>query len=1247
MNSYFDEQETEFTYEIPDCLMDGDYIELHGVCHGERIVFELLTKEGTTRNKQDELPLQIVLETKGPVLVISRNKVEVAKQEKFVGNRIRENMPFELCVHANEDYYTVILNKEKVCDQKHLVPLSEAFALSMKGKVDILSLEFKDIYYDEDEMNNTINTTHNSSIRHDDVHSGFVRVNELRQSSIRRNDSPILVPTRTSSKLDKYSIKSKDSNLEVTAWKTSNDLSKADLDTDYKATTLERNSAIHSYRNSNEFSQNSESRISATLPPIGKTSNEKINDYGMGSRGNLNSNDTAHIKSRTGITGSRKSATLSTSKIEQRYNGEGRSQTDAGDLLRGSYSVLDDEEPVMPRITATTSTPNLQEKNKKKRFSLLGKSRKSTGSETDVRKDSKNRKGSAPEIKSKNGEGEKKKKGFHLKNPFKRSKPKELTPTASSSTSLNRSDPRMGSRSPIPAINVSINDRLPKELSKKPAPEIASYLIKTNPSTEFDTTNLTGRRSLSEDVYFRPFTSTSSHYDEYENLGSHTERLNSDHIKRKSLSSSRLSNDSPSRGDLQSHLKSKSPAPELAAVIHSNDMSPNLGETTITEGMDTHFVSMSTVDRLEKKSKNDKTPTSEKNLKLKGPAPELAAMIHAKGMSPNLRETTITESSDSQFESMTTLEDGERKPGQSSARESLANIKLKGTAPEIASIIHSKNLSPNMGDITLTQSSDLPHTSVPTMNDIGSKPFKPNGSASEIAAQIHNNNYSDRLPYPEYTISGTSETEKRSSLYYEESGQIVHEKKIKTTRKAISLSEYVSDADGTESGGSDVFTDNECYLEVGKSQYYFDRKRSLKNYRSKRSTRMEREARRKMGLNRNDSEESQSSSISSLKPTDRKLTPKYRKRQGAGKEEVSSWLNNYESNKQTYGAVNVDGNIRPMYKSPVMAAGCVEQQSLLHKYMLKDIDQSINCDFNIELPHSLTLGRSALLYGHFKYDSPVVQSCLLRLNFTTTQESEAFESLYLRIWSNGGLDVLRSNHSLNSENLITSSNFIQHTTTDGSEMDISNKQLTTFQLQFICQSLYLAITSSELFTLLVKNTLTNLSNYCLKSFELEDSTTAELDRFVMSKHVSLPLTIHPTVELNQSHNVCLLTKLTADTKRIMIEYIYEVFSKSERDCIQIVLDFDESCLLVQDMTNEMKEFKKQVTSEIPYIPEQIRKIRIHLLDNQLKVFLNTTEMCVYSFEQSYYLENKLSLIHVNGDFMLLDARINRDFNEVF
>ncbi|CAH8471960.1 unnamed protein product [Heterobilharzia americana] len=456
MDESFDDQDTEFTYEIPDCLMEGDYIELQGICHGERIIFELLTKEGSTQNFTDELPLQITLTSNGPVTVISRNKKEMAKQERFVKNGIQDNMRFELCVHASEDSYTVKLNKEVVCEQKHLLPLSKAFALSMQGKVDILSLEFKDIYFDEDEMNNTVNTVaNNSSLRVDDMQSGFVRVNELRQSSIRRNDPPLLVPTRTGSKLDKQSIKSKDSNLEVTAWKTSNDLSRADLDVDYKASTLDRNSGMYSYRNSNEFSQNSDSRISATLPSVGKPPVDRITDYGMGSRVTLNSNDTPHIKAKTPIPGSRKSATLSSSKIDQLHNGEGRSQTDAGDLHRGSYYVLDDEEPVIPRITATTSTPNLQEKNKKKRFSLLGKSRNQQKS-----------KGSVPDINSKSGEGEKKKKGLHLKNPFKRSKPKESTPNASSTVSLNRSEPSLAGHARIPSINVSTEDRLSKDLSK-------------------------------------------------------------------------------------------------------------------------------------------------------------------------------------------------------------------------------------------------------------------------------------------------------------------------------------------------------------------------------------------------------------------------------------------------------------------------------------------------------------------------------------------------------------------------------------------------------------------------------------------------------------------------------------------------------------------------------------------------------------------------------------------------------------
>ncbi|VDP40686.1 unnamed protein product [Schistosoma mattheei] len=842
-------QDTEFTYEIPDCLMDGDYIEIHGVCHGKRIVFELLTEEASTQNIFDKLPLQIILTTDGLVTVISRNPEKVAKQERSVENGIQIDKAFELCVHAYKKCYVecgphfadprpnvligsslfvddasqVKLNGEDVCGQDHLVPLNEAFALSMQGKVDILSLEFKDMYYDEEEMNNNTNMSsannNSNSIRMDDAQAGFVRVNELRQSSIRRNDPPVMVPTRTGSKLEKQSIKSKDSNLEVTAWKTSNDLSRAYLDVDYKVSTLDRNSAAHSYRNSIDFSHNSDSRISGTLPPLGKSANDRVSDYVMGSRGNLNTNDASHIKSKTSIFGSRKSATLSNSKIEQRFN-EGRSQTDAGDLHHGSYSVLDDEDHIGSQLSATTSTPNLQDKHKKKRFSLLGKNRKSTGSESDVRNDSKKSKGSTPDIRLKDGEGEKKKKGLHLKNPFKRSKTKDQTPSVSSDLAFTRNTIH-------PAINVAVTERLPKEMSKKPAPEIAAYLHKSNPSAEFDTLNLTGREILSEDTHFAPF--DRKHYDGYENVGS-----SYDPFKNKTLSDSRKSIEISSLSDLHSQGKFKGPAPELAALIHSKHPTSNLEDITIAQGSGSHIRPFTPTDHSPKQSRYHNEPPSD-----------------------------------------------------------IANLKLKGTAPEIAAIINSRTKSPNHEDITLTQRFDQNFHPYPTVDTSGKKPFKPSGSASEIAADIHKNNLADHRPYADYTLTGTNTNEIQGTKY-------VLKEKVQSTRKALSLSEHISDGDETESGGSEVYTDNECYLEVGKSEYYFDRKRSLRNYRSKRSTKLEREARRNMGLHRNDSQESVSSSISSLKPTDRKLTPKYRKRPGTKKEEVSSWLNSSNSRKEIF-----------------------------------------------------------------------------------------------------------------------------------------------------------------------------------------------------------------------------------------------------------------------------------------------------------------------------------------------------------
>ncbi|CAH8454603.1 unnamed protein product [Schistosoma margrebowiei] len=944
MNESFDDQDTEFTYEIPDCLMDGDYVEIHGVCHGKRIVFELLTEEASTQNIFDKLPLQIILTTDGLVTVISRNPEKVAKQERSVENGIQIDKAFELCVHAYKKCYVVKLNGEDVCGQDHLVPLNEAFALSMQGKVDILSLEFKDMYYDEEEMNNNTNMSsannNSNSIRMDDAQAGLVRVNELRQSSIRRNDPPVMVPTRTGSKLEKQSIKNQ-------------------------------------------------------------------------------------------------------------------------------------------------------------------------------------------------------------------------TPSVSSDLAFTRNTIH-------PAINVAVTERLPKEMSKKPAPEIAAYLHKSNPSAEFDTLNLTGREILSEDTHFAPF--DRKHYDGYENVGS-----SYDTFKHKTLSDSRKSIEISSLSDLHSQGKLKGPAPELAALIHSKHPTSNLEDITIAQGSGSHIRPFTPTDHSPKQSRYHNEPPSD-----------------------------------------------------------IANLKLKGTAPEIAAIINSRTKSPNHEDVTLTQRCDQNFHPYPTVDTSGKKPFKPSGSASEIAADIHKNNLADHRPYADYTLTGTNTNEMHVKKY-------VLKEKVQSTRKALSLSEHISDGDETESGGSEVYTDNECYLEVGKSEYYFDRKRSLRNYRSKRSTKLEREARRNMGLHRNDSQESVSSSISSLKPTDRKLTPKYRKRPGTKKEEVSSWLS---SSNSPYNPIRIDGHVYPNYTSNVYASAPIVHKHLIQNYLSKDIIQSIKCDSSINLPHPLTVGRSALVYGHFKYNSAVRQSCLIKLEFNTScEEANEYETLYLQLWSDGSLDILNS-QSINSKIPYSSSNDIQYLTLKDNEVCNNDKQQVNFTLNFISQSFYTAITSNDQFTLILKNQFLKSANYHLKSFKLEDSTNAKLDKLFMPKNLCLPLILHMKDVSSQTNTLNLLTKLTADTKRVIIEYVYKPISSSKFISMQILLNFETSYLIIQEIAKETNNIQ-YADKEITYIPEQICKMKFSWYNNTLKVLLNNDESMMYNFEQYYPLQF-LSHIRINGDFMLLNAELQSD-----
>lgn len=121
----------------------------------------------------------------------------------------------------------------------------------------------------------------------------------------------------------------------------------------------------------------------------------------------------------------------------------------------------------------------------------------------------------------------------------------------------------------------------------------------------------------------------------------------------------------------------------------------------------------------------------------------------------------------------------------------------------------------------------------------------------------------------------------------------------------------------------------------------------------------------------------------------------------------------------------------------------------------------------MDLPHPLTTGRSALVYGHFKYSSAARQSCLIKLEFNTfCEEANECETLYLQLWSDGGLDILNS-QPVNSKILYSSSNDIQYLTLKNNEFCNNDKQQVNFTLKFISQSFYTAVSFSLIILLII------------------------------------------------------------------------------------------------------------------------------------------------------------------------------------
>ncbi|KAF8569311.1 hypothetical protein P879_03005 [Paragonimus westermani] len=974
---------------IPDNLMVGDYIEINGFCRGPEVIVELLTSDHPSEIDSGLLPLHICLLAGGPVLVKSQSRNKIERQEHNVRMGVQQNMAFELCIYAMDDGYEIKLNKETVCTHKHAVKLEDVAAISMDGDADFTSIEFKDIYGEEDEAQYT----------NDTAQPGFMRVQELRESFSRKRGSPVLVrsSTRRSSRSSKVQSPS---SVVKTHWPTSSDLSRPDFDIDVKppaqvVTPKEYVEPEHNIRADYALPI-------STQPPYVDTTSQK-------------SKNRLSLKP-----GSRKSIQLDESKLEG-YSVVGGNQSSqvAGNARGGVYQVLDDEQPGIYRPGSNTmyvgstqsihgSTPSLQDKSKKKRTSLFSRSK---GSESDLS----------------TAGTEKKSKG--IKNIFKR---KKSTPTTSgteirpsiSMPDVYRSEPSghqgysTASISDHPlylgaAMDIApVSGPVPKSVLKDSAPEIAAYMAGQKAVPEFENFTLTHEPSLTQSRM------------------SLTERSRVEPIQTRPTS---VISEGPQRRKL------KGTAPELADILIDSGRAGFEPNNTLTGGVQEPKVSI-----------------------------------------------PIRESYQPKYEQMEPV-----KP-------------LKGSAPEIADSIATRFRPENAADVTLTNESalEIPRVSQPAhytavstppatkeIEIVTTKPGKLKGTAPELAAQFVDTNRT-HVFYPlETTLSGLQSQQPKATVIerpnmdidYRPPVQIEAEYAGKYQQSARSLSVDHNRHNEVDSDASSVHSDAEYYLEVGKSQYYMERRRSLKNYRSRRSRRKEQEARRSLGLGSESN--SVHSSISSVKAGDPTIVARKDKvKSGADREQVNSWLNGYTPGYSN--EIDVSRTKRP----EVHAAAPVSQMPDLRNAVLVETCKLRDQEFGTKFPLPLTAGRKARLAGHFVLPShDAIECCFIHLDTNGAVIEDDYNDIVLEMWSNGDLRIygIRNNAQtpigqwINSDQSVTAPY-----DTDKFSFDLHNR------------GAYAAITLSDHVTLRLPP---SFEMDKLKHVQLEGTcTNAEFDYFSVS-----------------------------------------------------------------------------------------------------------------------------------------------------
>lgn len=312
-----------------------------------------------------------------------------------------------------------------------------------------------------------------------------------------------------------------------------------------------------------------------------------------------------------------------------------------------------------------------------------------------------------------------------------------------------------------------------------------------------------------------------------------------------------------------------------------------------------------------------KSGTSE--IDLKGAAPDVASSIVAVTNENQPDDTTLT---------------NHRRVGSEQAAGNMYNgtvvnseyrqsVNLKDSAPEIAGALATQKAYPAHDNVTLTDNSAY-KSNVPRTGDIqtgsfddSAKSSKLKGTAPELAAQLKENDrkYNGHTNY-ETTLTDTGKIGQRKDV------NDVQPTFTKTQHSQRPVDSYVDPinpqmskvqhAQRPESGyviskepstkptrsqkavtddSSSVDSDGEYYIVVGKSQYYLDRKKSLRARKSRPYSRHNSASRKERSTHRSGSSSS-GSTISSINSRDRRVSvDRYRRRQGAGRNGVDAWLN--------------------------------------------------------------------------------------------------------------------------------------------------------------------------------------------------------------------------------------------------------------------------------------------------------------------------------------------------------------------